>query len=177
MAEDKRTAFAMQALGFAELFAIQVGSQRLEGPVTFKVELAAPEGQSTLGGKQALQHIRLVPEGGGPVTVPGWANPVEKTAELRTWEALAVMHAQRFKGQELPIDKRQYETLLSKMEQFFREAGLRVKLIGPPSVQVPAAGVATIEPERSSTGVLIVILAVVVVAVGIGVFFLLRSHA
>ena len=54
MAEERRTAFAMQALGFAELFAIQVGGYKIEGPISFRVELAAPEGPSTLGGKQVV---------------------------------------------------------------------------------------------------------------------------
>jgi hypothetical protein len=172
MPEEKRTAFAMQALGFAELFAIQVGSQKIAGPVSFRVELAAPEGPSTLGGKQALQHLRLVPEGGGPVTVPGWANFVEKTAELRTYEHVAALHGQRFHGAALPVDRAQYDALLARMEQFFREAGLKVTIAGPPAGLT--APMAAEKPAGSSTGLLVAILAVVVVLVGVGVFFLLR---
>ncbi|HEY3357228.1 MAG TPA: hypothetical protein VGQ83_28520 [Polyangia bacterium] len=176
MAEEKRTAFAMQALGFAELFALQVGSHRVEGPVSFRVELAAPEGQSTLGGRQALQHIRLVPDGGGPVTVPGWANSVEKTAELRTYEHVAALHAQRFHGAPLPCDRAQYDALLARMEQFFREAGLAVTFAGPPAGLTAPMAAAPAPAKSSSTGVLVAILAVVVVLVGVGVFFLLRAR-
>jgi hypothetical protein len=173
MAEDKRTQFAMQALGFAELFAIRVGSQKLEGPVTFRVELAAPEGPSTGGGKQSMQHVRLVPEAGGPVTVPGWADPIARRAELRSYEYLSALHAQRFKGAPLPIDRAQYETLMARMDAFFREAGLTVSYAALPTA--PTAPM-TAEKPSSNLVLILAIVAVVAVIVGVVAFLLLRAR-
>ena len=173
MAEDKRTQFAMQALGFAELFAIRVGSQKVEGPVTFRVELAAPEGPSTGGGKQSMQHVRLVPDAGGPVIVPGWADPVAKRAELRTYEHLAALHSQRFKGAPLPIDRAQYDALTARMDAFFREAGLAV---GYSSLPTAPTMPMVAEKSSSNLGLYLAIVAVLAVIAGVVAFLLLRAR-
>jgi hypothetical protein len=123
MSDPKRTAFAMQALGLAETFNIMLQAERVKGPVTYRVELSAPDGMSTAGGKQATQHVKLVPEGGGTTIVAGSANPVDKTAELRTFEHLKLLHAQRFKGAEIPLNRVQYNELLEKLKSFFAQQG------------------------------------------------------
>ena len=69
----KYTQVAAQALSLAELFEARF-AQGVAGPVPFRIELAAPDGPSTAGGKQALQHIKLVPLGGGPTIVIGSAS-------------------------------------------------------------------------------------------------------
>src|SRR4051812_8683003 len=105
MAEQKRTQFAMKALGFAELFNIKIGDQKVTGTTVYRVEMSAPDGPSTGGGKQAVQHLKLVPEvEGDAVIVAGSANQLEKSAEIRTYEYLADLHAQRFKGAPIPLD-------------------------------------------------------------------------
>ncbi len=83
MPEYKYTQVAQKAVSLAELFAARF-ERKLEGPVCFRVELSAPEGPSTAGGKQALQHIKLLPEGGGLAVVIGSANTTRMTAEIRT---------------------------------------------------------------------------------------------
>ena len=92
----------------------------------YRVELQAPEGPSTAGGKQTLQHVKLVPVGGGPTIVAGAANPVEKTAELRSYDYLADAYAQRFRGAEIPVDRDLYADLLHRMETFFKINDLRI---------------------------------------------------
>ncbi|MBI5481223.1 MAG: hypothetical protein HY906_20360 [Deltaproteobacteria bacterium] len=175
MPEEKRTQFAMAALGFADLFKVQIGSYKLPGPVPYTVELAAPEGPSTGGGKQGVLHIKLTPEVGGPVTVAGWANPFERTAELRPFDHLAQAHAMRFHGQQIPLDRPQYDALFARMHQFLAEQGLQVSVVaGPPrpSGAMPAQAA----PSSSSIGLIIAILAIVAVILGIGVFLFLRSR-
>ena len=172
MPEQKRTQFAMQALGLAELFHLQVGAERLGGAVAFHVELAAPEGPSTGGGKQSMQHLKLVPEGGGPVTVAGWADPVARTAELRTYEHVSGLHAQRFKGQPIPLDRAQYDRLFGRMHDFFTQNGLQVTIAAVPA---PVTAAVQQQPASSSNlGLILALLFVVAVVVGAGVFFLLR---
>jgi hypothetical protein len=176
MPEEKRTQFAMAALGFADLFKVAIGSHKLPGPVPYVVELAAPEGPSTGGGKQGVLHIKLTPEVGGAVTVAGWANPFERTAELRSFDHIATAHAMRFHGQQIPLDRAQYDALFARMHKFLAEQGLQVSVqAGPPkpsgSMQAQAA------PSSSSIGLVIAILAIVAVVVGLGLFMFLRSRA
>ncbi len=176
MAEEKRTQFAMAALGFADLFRVTIGSHKLPGPVPYVVELAAPEGQSTGGGRQGVLHIKLTPEVGGAVTVAGWANPFERTAELRTYDHLATAHAMRFHGQQIPLDRAQYDALFARMHQFLAEQGLQVSVqAGPPKPSGAMAAQAT-PPSSSSIGLILAIIAVVAVVVGISLFMFLRSR-
>src|ERR1700752_974277 len=127
MSDPKRTAFAMQALGLAETFNVMLQAERVKGPVTYRVELSAPDGMSTAGGKQATQHVKLLPEGGGNTIVAGSANQAESWAELRTFEHLKLLHAQRFKGAEIPLNRVQYNELVGKLEKFFAERGCSVR--------------------------------------------------
>src|SRR5438105_4208852 len=79
-ARPLQTQFAMRALGLAERFAQVCGAHGLDGDgVTYRLELAAPEGPSTGGGKQAVQHVKLVPNRGTTIVI-GQANQVEGRA-------------------------------------------------------------------------------------------------
>src|SRR3954462_7620670 len=117
----------MRALGFAELFHIKTADRKGAGPAAYRVEMSAPDGPSTGGGKQAVQHIKLVPEvEGDAVIVAGSANQLEKSAEIRTYEYLADLHAQRFKGAAIPLDRARYGELVKRMQAFLTDQGLRV---------------------------------------------------
>jgi hypothetical protein len=126
MAESNRTQFTLKALSLADYFKAIMGNQRVSG---YKVVLAAPDGPSTGGGKQALQHISLIPDAGGATITAGSANQVEKIAELRTYDHLSQLHAQRFRGKKLPLDRIAYNELLKRMQQFFAEQKLTVVLL------------------------------------------------
>lgn len=109
---------ASQAVSFADIFdtAFRGG---LGGPIPHRVELTRPSGPSTAGGKQVLQHIRLVPTAGGPSTVMGSVNGVEARVELRSYNYLAENHRRRFKGAHIPIDPHAYNAIVKAMETFF----------------------------------------------------------
>jgi hypothetical protein len=132
-----RTHFALKALSLADLFNVAVGGEPVSG---YRVELVAPDGPSTGGGRQAVQHVRLVAGGAATITV-GAANPVAGTAELRTWEHLRSLHAQRFAGASLPIDRAAYNQLLERMRAFFGDQEMNVVLVelapdgAPPPLQ------------------------------------------
>jgi hypothetical protein len=137
----RRTEYATKAVGLADLFRFVIGAERVAGPVVYRVELAAPEGESTGGGKQAIQHINLIPEtAGGVVVVAGAANQVTKTVELRSHARLAEIHAQRFKGARLPLDAAAYTQLLDKMRGFFAQQGLATTLMDAEAPPVAAGG-------------------------------------
>lgn len=175
MSDPKRTAFAMQALGLAETFNLMLQAERVKGPVTYRVELSAPDGMSTAGGKQATQHVKLVPEGGGTTIVAGSANQAENWAELRTFEHLKLLHAQRFKGAEIPLNRVQYNELLEKLKAFF--AGkCTVRMAELPRDAAPT-GSAPAKTGASGTIVLIIILvAALAAAVGVTWFMTHRPQ-
>ena len=158
MSDPKRTAFAMQALGLAETFNLMLQAERVKGPVTYRVELSAPDGMSTAGGKQATQHVKLVPEGGGTTIVAGSANQAENWAELRTFEHLKLLHAQRFKGAEIPLNRVQYNELLVKLKAFFADK-CTVRMAELPR---DAAATATAPAKKGASGTMVLIIILVV---------------
>jgi hypothetical protein len=153
MRERKRTHFAMQATTFAETFNAMLQGERVRGPITYRVELSAPDGMSTAGGTQSTQHVKLVPEGGGATIVAGSANQVEHWAELRTFEHLELLHGQRFKGAEIPLNRVQYNELLGKLKAFFAERGSVVRMAEMPRDLPEAAPT----DKRPASGALITI--------------------
>ena len=118
MADPSARSSRCRRSSLADYFNTRVGRQARGG---HRVELAVPDGPSTGGGKQALQHIRLVPDAGARRHHCRIRQPSEKTAELRTWEHLAQLHAQRFKGKTIPLDRVEYNELLKRMQAFFGE--------------------------------------------------------
>ena len=55
-----QTQYSVKATDLAETFRSTVGRLRV-GPYAYAPDMTAPEGPSTGGGVQALQHLRLVP--------------------------------------------------------------------------------------------------------------------
>lgn len=130
--------FASKAIGLAEVFKGTVGKTRLEGSVSYSVELSAPEGDSTGGGMQAMQHISLVPDGGGPTVVIGMANQATRRAELRSYTIVAESYRKRFKGSGFPAQQPKYDDLLRKLRVFFEQENLQITLVDSPPVAAHA---------------------------------------
>ena len=164
--ERKFTAIASQAMDFATLFHINFAAG-LPGPVHWKIELTTPVGPSTEGGKQALQHLRLVPADGTSAIVIGSTSPVARTAEIRTLRHLRDVHAMRFKGAPFPVDGTSYQDLVGRLQQFFAAQGHAVVMLdaATPSMIPPAP-----QPPSSVSGsvVAIVVVATIVLASVIG---------
>jgi hypothetical protein len=131
---DKRalqTQFSVQAVGLAESFRGTVGRLRV-GPNGYTPDLTAPEGPSTGGGVQALQHVRLVPpQASLPTLVVGHANQRDGEAELRTWEHVDAICRERYQ-QGAPLDASQYELFLQTAQSFFAACNLRVTFRATP---------------------------------------------
>jgi hypothetical protein len=176
MSDPKRTAFAMQALSLAETFNVMLQAERVKGPVTYRVELSAPDGMSTAGGKQATQHVKLIPEGGGTTIVAGSANQAEKWAELRTFEHLKLLHAQRFRGAEIPLNRVQYNELLEKVKSFFAQHGKCAVRIA----EMPRDDAAVVDTRAAKSGasgtMIIVIILIAALAAAAGVTWFLTHR-
>lgn len=129
----------------------------------YVVELLAPEGQTTGGGKQALQHLRLRPRRQGYAdVVAGSVNPVEKHAELRSFEHVLLVHEIRFK-KPLEITAQEWEQLLRKAEIVLQLANIESARVGP-SPDLLRNARATKRGRRVSPGVLALFVVTVVLA-------------
>ncbi len=102
------------------------------GAGAYAVELTAPQGMSTGGGKQALQHLRLRPRRDGyPVLVAGTVNQVERRAELRDYDHIMIMNQVRFRT-TVDIGLQEWEQFLRKAEVVLNGAGIQSMRTPPP---------------------------------------------
>ena len=123
MSDPKRTAFAMQALGLAETFNLMLQAERVKGPVTYRVELSAPDGMST-GGRQAGHAARQArPRGRRHDHRRRQRQPGREAGPSCAPSSISsCLHAQRFKGAEIPLNRVQYNELLDKLQGLLRRA-------------------------------------------------------
>src|ERR1700690_4306580 len=127
-----QTQYSVRATDLAESFRSTIGRLRL-GPHGYTPDMTAPEGPSTGGGVQAMQHLRLLPPHPNmPTLVVGHLNQREGTAELRTLEYVDAISRERFK-QGAPLDPGQYAQFLQSAQGFLAACGLRVVFAGPPA--------------------------------------------
>ena len=167
--QARYTHVAAKAVTLADLFEKRF-SKGLDGPVTFGIHLAAPDGPSTGGGKQVVQPIKLVPADGGQTIVIGVANTVKQTAELRSYGLLTEQYAQRFKGAQIPIHAGPYKQLLADLTDFFHSMNLSVTTVDATRSMRPLPA-----PPPSSNASMIIALAVSVGALVIAAWLVL-SH-
>jgi hypothetical protein len=184
MGEQNHTAFAGAAVGMAELFRYGFSKKRLEGPVNYTPELSAPDTDSTGGGKQALQHVKLVPDSGATLVI-GTANIVDKSCELRTFRHMDDVHRQRFKGAPFNTDPEQYNKLIDELKAFFVGQHYTVSLHEAAAVTRPMPAIASASrpvavpsvaklPSKSPMGLYVTIASAVAIAAMIAVILLRR---
>ncbi len=129
------TAYAGAAMELAKVFLLHVGATpiaSMDGPV-FSVMLTEPHGPSTGGGAQSRQHITL--QRGQRTFTIGSVDSVERTVELRGYENLSQLYAQRW-GQPMPIAAAEIDALLKRIRSFARHNQFAVVI---KEVEVPAA--------------------------------------
>ncbi len=102
------------------------------GSGAWAVELTQPQGQSTGGGQQALQHLRMRPRRNGfAVLVAGAVNPLAKLADLRDHDHISAMHEVRY-HQPLQITRQEWEQFLRKAEVVLNGVGIQSMRTPPP---------------------------------------------
>jgi len=149
---ELRTRFAVRALDFAETFNAGLGALSLK-PGAYQPQLTTPEGPSTGGGVQAVQHVRLIPERKGfPSILVGSANQRIGTAELRSFEYVDSVHRERW-NRPVPLDRDDYEDFLNSMKNFFESNQLVVTIADPSSgPRARQAHVSAAPPADASSG-------------------------
>jgi hypothetical protein len=163
---ELRTQFSMAALDLAEMMKLSLGMQRF-GNVKYRAELEPPSSPSTGGGKTAAQPIKLVPEAQGFATLAvGHVNAATHSVELRIYEYIDLTHRQRF-GKQAPIDRASYGTFLDAARLFFSNAGMQVRLAGPPAELAKGPDAKDADASSSSKTLIWVLVALLVVAIGV----------
>jgi hypothetical protein len=127
-----QTVHALQASDLAAALNESLQKMRI-APGDYVPELTAPQGPSTAGGVQAMQHLRLVAgQSGLPTLVVGYANHAAGTAELRNYEYVDAVFRQRF-HRPLALDRAQYDAFLGLAQQVFTVLRLQTSIVGPPA--------------------------------------------
>ena len=163
---DRRlhTEMSLRALDLAGAFDVVMANVELAPG--YRPEMTTPDGPSTSGGAQALQHLRLVGRD-LPALLVGSANPASGQAELRDFSYLDGVHRQRFRT-PAPIAPLDYEQLVGKITTFLESIGYKVRVVQRPQtltpVQLPAVARRR-DADRMLLGFLLGALAVGLVAV------------
>jgi hypothetical protein len=146
-----RTQFSIQASTLADSYRDTVGRLRV-GPHGYCPDMTAPEGPSTGGGVQAMQHLRLVaPQPNMPAILVGHANQRDRAADLKTWEHVDALYRERFK-QGVPLDPAAYQEFLQAAQGFLAAVGLQVTVVPTPAemrLPPPEQAEAQAPPKRS----------------------------
>jgi hypothetical protein len=172
---DLRTRFAVRALDFAETFNAGLGALSLQ-PGAYQPQLTTPDGPSTGGGVQAVQHVRLIAARQGfPAILVGSANQRSGTAELRSYEYIDAVHRQRWQ-RPVPLDRHDYEDFLHSAKNFFESNQLLVTIAGPEGAR-PRRAEAEAAPATaaaSGTGAIVTGVVAGLVIGGLAIWILLR---
>lgn len=145
MEDGKFTMFAGKSVALAEVFKFTVGKEPFSGPTVCRLELSAPTEESTDGGRLAVQHVSIVPDGGGPTTVIATVFQVQQRAEGRSFEAVAETYKKRFHTSTFPVSPGQFDEMVRKLKDFFQQFGFKFELQSPLAAAMGTA-------PRSSTG-------------------------
>jgi hypothetical protein len=119
--------------------------------------MTSPEGPSTGGGVQAMQHLRLLPpQPSMPTLVIGHLHQRDGTAELRTLDYVDAICRDRTKRGAM-VDPGQYGQFLQSAEAFLAACGMRVTYSGPPADLMArlAAPTPSMAPAQGQTGLVV----------------------
>jgi hypothetical protein len=110
------TMTAREGLDAAELVNAAFGRKTIGKQTPRRVEVIAPDGPSTAGGKRARQTIRLVPAAGDGLPVMcGFLDVAQKVVELRSYETLVEQYEARF-GTACDIAQDEYAGLCRDLQ-------------------------------------------------------------
>jgi hypothetical protein len=110
------TMTAREGLDAAELVNAAFSRKTIGKKTPRRVEVIAPDGPSTAGGKRARQTIRLVPAAGdGSPVMCGFLDVAQKVVELRSYETLAQQYEARF-GAVCDITQDEYAGLCRDLQ-------------------------------------------------------------
>jgi hypothetical protein len=147
MEDGKFTMFAGKSVALAEVFKFTLGKEIFVGPSVCRLELSAPTEESTDGGRLAVQHVSIVPDGGGAATVIATAYQVDHRAEARQYEVVAEAYKRRFRTSDFPVNPGQFDEMTRKLKAFFTQFGFTYEVLPFSAMPVRPPG----GPSRTGT--------------------------
>lgn len=161
----KRTQIAQQGIDFVTLFHAKFTSVDVSG---YRPLLRDPT-ESTGGGKQAVQHMVLMPSiAGDPLITIGSVNVAVRTGKLRTYDCLQKLHRVRFGDHPMPVDQTAYQDFFDRALKFMKMQGMYVEVVtNPPQMET---GSRFPPPAPSTSGQIVQWVALLLLLAGIGAF-------
>lgn len=110
------TLTAREGVDVAELVKAAFGRKTYGAQTPRRVEVIAPDGPSTAGGKRARQTVRLVAAAGEAAPVMcGFVDAAQKRVELRTYASVSRQFEERF-GAPFDVTEPEYGALCRELE-------------------------------------------------------------
>lgn len=136
------------------------------GAGAWHVELTAPEGMSTGGGKRSMQHLRLKPKRQGhAILVGGVVDGVSQEADLRDYDHMMLLYRARF-ARDLEISSGEWEQFLRKAEVVLHKSKIATRRVPPPRDVVDAlANVEAAMRKRKAAAIAFTVICVLVALV------------
>jgi hypothetical protein len=171
MSEDHRTVHAQQAFELTDVFGYKFNPLTFGSVVKRRLRLMEPDGPSTAGGRQARQSLVLAPddeEAAGAVVV-GFIDVVQKTAEIRSYEAVSKQFAARYK-KKFDLDRETFDLLVAELGGFLKIQKIDHKVVQSAPVPKRTQPEAPVDESGSSmAGPLLGMLALgILVGFGLG---------
>ncbi len=160
--DQLRTALAKKFVSLADDVNEAFGDFHIGGG-DYVVELTHPQGPSTGGGRQSLQHLRLRPRRPGyPVIVGGSVDGVNKRADLRDFAYVHIVHTLRFES-PLDLNEAEWEQFLRKAEVVLKQSEITTRRIPPPRDLLQQASAKKISRPMLAAFIVVTVLASFVV--------------
>jgi hypothetical protein len=140
MADQIRTQFALAAMDMASTFNTAFAETSFGG---FRLRMTAPEGQSTSGGKLAVEHVVLEHQADGYSVVLATVAHAPRAVEIRAHEHVARMFESRFQGRAFGMPQNVFDDAVVRVKNFFEGQAFQIaQAAGPklPKAQAPARG-------------------------------------
>jgi hypothetical protein len=158
------TQFAAHANTIAETFRAAFSKTQLGDCL---IEMSAPE-ESTRGGHFGLQHVMLRNKSGMAI-VAASVQAKDKKAELRSYDVVAKLHAERFKRPPT-FTEADYNTFLGRATPVFTAFGLQVTTVSDlataPLSQPPGPMTEESSPAAQTKTIRFAIIVVAILVVG-----------
>jgi hypothetical protein len=119
------TVMARQGVNAAEVVNAALKTKTVGDKTPRRVEVIAPHGPSTSGGKKARQSITLAPVSGqGAAVVFGFLDVADKSVEFRPYATVAKQHRARF-GEDFEVRPDEYEAVRRDVAQLLGNLGFQ----------------------------------------------------
>lgn len=136
------TMLAREGINAAGMINAALSKRTLGKTTPRRLEVAAPIGQSTGGGKKARQSVTLVAvSGDGAAVMCGWIDAAQKLGELRDYKEVAKQYQTRF-GMRFDIPIEEYKALMTDLENILKTLGFQMVTEEEEDDEAPAGAAA-----------------------------------